>query len=86
MSAIADTKAKKKESPAAKVSMLQAHYHLTVECQIGKWSPEEETCLHLIIQDMGERGHRPEMTLKFWKEVSTMMDHTRTGKQCSNKW
>jgi len=52
----------------------------------GKWSPEEETRLNSIIQDMNESGRRPETTPKFWKEVSRRMDHTRTAKQCSNKW
>ena len=35
---------------------------------------------------MSERGRRPETTPKFWKEVSRLMDHMRTEKQCSNKW
>ncbi|KAN0135073.1 hypothetical protein V8E53_006964 [Lactarius tabidus] len=51
----------------------------------GKWTPEEETRLNSILQDMNERGRRPELTPKFWAEVSRLMDHTQNAKQCSNK-
>jgi hypothetical protein len=52
----------------------------------GKWSPEEETRLNSIMQEMHESGKRPDTTPKFWKEVSRRMDNTRAAKQCSNKW
>ena len=38
------------------------------------------------MQRMKESGCRPKTTPKFWKEVSRLMDHTRTAQQCSNKW
>ncbi|KAH9025739.1 hypothetical protein EDB85DRAFT_2149580 [Lactarius pseudohatsudake] len=52
----------------------------------GKWSPNEESSLSTIIQDMKESGQRPDMNPKFWKEVSRRMDNTWSAKQCSNKW
>ncbi|KAN0136530.1 hypothetical protein V8E53_005577 [Lactarius tabidus] len=58
--------------------------------QIGKytkrkWTPEEETHLNSILQDINECGWRPELTPKFWVEVSRLMDHMQNAKQCSNK-
>ena len=41
---------------------LRTPNHLSAEFQTGKWSPEEVTRLNSIVQDMNERGWRPETT------------------------
>jgi hypothetical protein len=38
------------------------------------------------MQDLCEHGKKPDISSKFWVEVSERMDKTRTAKQCHNKW
>jgi hypothetical protein len=38
-----------------------------------------------VMRDLAERG-RTSNTGKFWKEVSELLDRTRTPDQCRTKW